>query len=154
MTAAGYWFELRIKSVWREQAILEAAAANRTAATNGAEAKIGAFYRAYMNEALAESLGVKPLLPALTRIGTARTRRELATLMGSIAGPATVRAINTIAPVPGRLTQALVDRGYGPGVAGCRRCRSHVVVRGTPSISDEGRGFHTSARGRALFVHH
>src|SRR5262249_54437827 len=102
MTAAGYWFELRIKSLWREQAILETAAANRTASPKSIEGKVGAFYRSYMNEALAETLGVKPLRPAIDAIRAASSRRDLARLLGSIAGPGTMRAANTIAPVPGR----------------------------------------------------
>jgi putative endopeptidase len=102
MTAAGYWFELRIKSVWREQAILEAAAATRTASRGSIEAKVGAFYRAYMDSARVDALGVTPLLPAIDAIHRAGTRRDVAALMGRIAGPGTVRAVNTLGPSAGR----------------------------------------------------
>ena len=102
MTAAGYWFELRIKSVWREQAILEAAAANRSAPHGSIESKVGAFYRAYMDSARVDALGRAPLRPAIDTIRLATSMRQIAMLMGRIAGPGTVRAINTLGPSAGR----------------------------------------------------
>ena len=102
MTATGYWFELRIKSVWREQAILEAAAANRTAPRGSIEARVGAFYRAYMDSARADALGVEPLRPAIDTIRRVATRHDIAALLGRVAGPGTVRAINTLGPSAGR----------------------------------------------------
>ena len=64
----------------RVHGLLEAAAANNTA--TGAEAMIGAFYRAYMDETQVETLGAKPLEGDLAAIRSAKDRAALATLMG------------------------------------------------------------------------
>jgi putative endopeptidase len=64
----------------RVHAILEKAANNPDAI--GEEAKIGAFYRAFMNERRADALGAKPLAPELTEIRAADTRTAIAALMG------------------------------------------------------------------------
>src|SRR5579872_5941420 len=64
----------------RVHAILEKAAAD-TAAT-GDEAKIGAFYRAYMDEKRADALGDQPIRTELARIRAAGSRAKLAALMG------------------------------------------------------------------------
>ncbi|HEY8614681.1 M13 family metallopeptidase [Phenylobacterium sp.] len=65
----------------RTRAIIEEAAA---AAPAGSEArKIGDFYASFMDEARAEQLGAQPLKPALDRIASIRTRRELSRELGS-----------------------------------------------------------------------
>ena len=127
-TAAGAWFELRIKSVWREQAILEAAAANKQASPRSVEGKIGAFYRAFMDEDRTEALGLTPLRPALDGIRSAATRGQLARLLGGIAGPGTIRAFNTVGPPPGRAVFS-VDVVQDPDAPA-----KHAVFVGTPGI--------------------
>ena len=46
------------------------------------EGKIGAFYKSFMNDALVDALGAKPLASTLEQIRGAKTRAELAGLMG------------------------------------------------------------------------
>ena len=99
MTAAGPWYSLRIQAVWRDQAMLEAAAANRAASPASAAGQLGAFYRAYMDEQRIEALGLAPLRPELDAIREATTRARIAALMGDIEGPGTVRAINSVLPL-------------------------------------------------------
>ncbi|HUO11549.1 MAG TPA: M13 family metallopeptidase N-terminal domain-containing protein, partial [Caulobacteraceae bacterium] len=60
--------------------VLESAAADTDA--TGARAKIGAFYRAFMDEKRVDALGAKPLAPELAAIRAADTRAALARLMG------------------------------------------------------------------------
>lgn len=66
----------------RTHDLLEAAAA--TAGTEPADTpgKAGAFYRSFMDEARIEALGAAPLEPELAAARAARTRGDLATLMG------------------------------------------------------------------------
>jgi putative endopeptidase len=64
----------------RTHAVLEAAAANRAA--TGSEAKIGAFYRAFMDEGRVERLDAGPLQSGLARIRAATSRTALAAIMG------------------------------------------------------------------------
>jgi len=64
----------------RVHAVLESASAN--AGATGAQAQIGAFYRAFMDEARVEALDAKPLAADLAAIQGAKTREQLATLMG------------------------------------------------------------------------
>jgi len=64
----------------RVRDILQAAAAD-TAAT-GDEALIGAYYKAFMDEAHVEDLGAKPLAADLDAIRAVKDRAELAGLMG------------------------------------------------------------------------
>jgi putative endopeptidase len=63
--------------------ILEKAA--HDPAASGDEARIGAFYRAYMDETRIDALGARPLQPDLARIRAAKTRPALAALMGRAA---------------------------------------------------------------------
>ncbi|HEX8232406.1 MAG TPA: M13 family metallopeptidase [Caulobacteraceae bacterium] len=62
--------------------ILEQAAA-KDGQSPGVEAKVGAFYASFMDEARIEALGAKPLEPTLQAIRAASSRDELARLMGS-----------------------------------------------------------------------
>jgi putative endopeptidase len=64
----------------RVHAILEHAAGDRSA--SGDEARIGAYYRAFMNEDRVNALGAAPLAPMLAEIRAADTRSALAALMG------------------------------------------------------------------------
>ncbi|HEY3586502.1 MAG TPA: M13 family metallopeptidase N-terminal domain-containing protein, partial [Myxococcaceae bacterium] len=69
----------RLKLQTRE--ILEAAARSN-AAPASLERKVGDFYASAMDEAAAESKGIAPLKPALTRIASLKTKADLATWLG------------------------------------------------------------------------
>jgi len=71
-------------SVNRMRAVVEAAASDKAAA--GDSAKIGALYRSFMDEARIEELGAKPLAADLAEISAAKTRADLARLMGKSQG--------------------------------------------------------------------
>jgi putative endopeptidase len=64
----------------RMRAVLEEAAADHAGA--GERAKVGGFYRSFMDEAALERLGVKPLQADLDRVRAVRTKTDLAQLMG------------------------------------------------------------------------
>ncbi len=68
----------------RMRAVIEKAAAD--GAAGGVEAKVGALYRSFMDEAKVEALGAKPLEADLARIRAAGTRADVARLMGATAG--------------------------------------------------------------------
>jgi len=89
---AAYWNDLRSLSPRRLVAILEDAAANKSASLESIEGKAGALYRAFMDEKRIEELGLSPLQPQLEVIRAAKTRSQFAALTGLIAGPGTVRA--------------------------------------------------------------
>ena len=67
----------------RLQAVIDKAAASQ--AKNGPEAKVGALYRSFMDEARVEALGAKPLAADLDAIQKAKTRDDIARLMGATA---------------------------------------------------------------------
>ncbi|MBV9993582.1 MAG: peptidase M13 [Caulobacteraceae bacterium] len=79
----GMFDALSALSEERVRDILEKASADPTA--TGDQGKIGAFYRAYMDEARAEALGARPLAPRLSRIRAVQTKAQLAGLMGEAA---------------------------------------------------------------------
>jgi putative endopeptidase len=62
--------------------LIEAAAAEAGREPTSLEGKVGAFYRAFMDEARLEALSARPLGPELAGIRASRTRAALATLMG------------------------------------------------------------------------
>jgi putative endopeptidase len=64
----------------RMRAVLEGAAEDKAA--NGERAKIGAFYRSFMDEAAVNAAGARPLASGLAAIRKATTRSDLARLMG------------------------------------------------------------------------
>jgi putative endopeptidase len=64
----------------RMRAVVEAAANDGSA--TGDQAKVGAFYRSFMDEARVEALGAKPLAADLAEISSAKDREDLARLMG------------------------------------------------------------------------
>ena len=65
----------------RMRAVVETAAADKAA--TGQAAKVGALYRSFMDEARVEALGAKPLAPDLNRVRAAKTRDDVARLMGA-----------------------------------------------------------------------
>ncbi len=67
----------------RMRAVVEKAAADTAGA--GGEAKVGALYRSFMDEGKIEALGAKPLAADLARLQAARTRADVARLMGATA---------------------------------------------------------------------
>jgi len=71
--------EERLRLQTRE--ILEAAARS-SAAPGSLERKVGDFYASAMDETAAESKGLAPLKPALSRIAAVKTRADLATYLG------------------------------------------------------------------------
>src|SRR5258707_9124751 len=62
--------------------IVEAAAAHAEHQPTSVEGKVGAYYRAFMDEARIEKLGAAPIKPLIARIRRAATRKQLAALMG------------------------------------------------------------------------
>jgi len=64
----------------RMRAVLEKAAADGSA--TGQTAQIGALYRSFMDEAKVDALGARPLAADLAAIRAAKTRSDLARLMG------------------------------------------------------------------------
>jgi putative endopeptidase len=76
----GTFDSLRALSEDQVHTLLEDAAAD--SAATGEKAKVGAFYRAYMDEARVEALDAKPIESDLAAIRAATTREALAALMG------------------------------------------------------------------------
>jgi putative endopeptidase len=68
----------------RMRAVVEAAAADK--AVSGPRAQVGAFYRSFTDEAKVGALGAKPLHADLARIKAAKTRADVARLMGASMG--------------------------------------------------------------------
>jgi putative endopeptidase len=75
----GNFDKLSVLSESRAHAIDMEAAAGRLTDKDGA--KIGAAYAAFMNEALADQLGAKPIAPELSRIRAVKTRAAFTSLM-------------------------------------------------------------------------
>ncbi|MEW5685882.1 MAG: M13-type metalloendopeptidase [Pseudomonadota bacterium] len=67
----------------RMKAVIDKAAASP--ASNPAAAKVGALYRSYMDEATIEALGAKPLAKDLAQVRRAKSRADVARLMGATA---------------------------------------------------------------------
>lgn len=82
-SSAGNFVMLAELSETRVHGILEDAAAHAAAAPTAGPEKIGAFYRAFMDEARVDALDGKPLGPDLARVRAATDRRAIAALMGS-----------------------------------------------------------------------
>ena len=64
----------------RMRAVLEAAAADPAA--TGERAKVGAFYRSFMDDKRLDTVGAKPLAAELARVRAARNKSDIARLMG------------------------------------------------------------------------
>ena len=77
---------LRLEMTDRTEArlhdMMEAAAAKASHQPFDLEGKVGAFYKAFMNEARIEQLGARPIEPELAAVRAATTRDALAALMG------------------------------------------------------------------------
>jgi putative endopeptidase len=87
----GAFDSLRELSISRMHAVLEKAAADKAApnAKDGGDGqKIGALYRSFMDEATVEALGARPIAPELAAVRAAKTREDLARLMGRAQGGA------------------------------------------------------------------
>jgi putative endopeptidase len=76
---------MRDQTEVRVRTLLEAAAAQGARAPATLETKVGAFYRAFLDEARIEAAGAQPLAPELAAIRASRTHAELAALMGHSA---------------------------------------------------------------------
>ena len=66
----------------RLHGLMEGAAAKATAQPKTLEGKVGAFYKAFMDERRVEALGARPIAPELAAIRAAKTRDDIAALMG------------------------------------------------------------------------
>ena len=78
----GNFYALDDLSQKRVHVILEESAKTASAAPTASPGKIGAFYRAYMDQARIEALGAKPLNADLDAIRAETSRRDVARLMG------------------------------------------------------------------------
>ncbi|HUP91222.1 MAG TPA: M13 family metallopeptidase [Solimonas sp.] len=67
------------------KAIIEEAAASKAKQPGSNEQRIGDFYAAFMDEAKADELGLKPLEPTLAKIDAIKDRKELGTLLGELS---------------------------------------------------------------------
>jgi putative endopeptidase len=86
-TRYGSFNMLRDLSEARVHSILQEAAAKETMVEpSRSSGKIGAAYKAFMDEARVEQLGIKPLEKALAEVRAVKTRSDLARLMGKSAG--------------------------------------------------------------------
>src|SRR6267154_4772040 len=79
-TRFGNFDKLSVLSENRVHAIAEEAAAGKLTDPDGA--KIGAAYASFMNEALADKQGAKPIAPELAQIRAAKTKDDFTALMG------------------------------------------------------------------------
>jgi putative endopeptidase len=66
----------------RLHALLDSASANQEHAPTTVAGKVGAFYRSFLDSTRVEQLGVAPVAPLLVAIRGARSRSQLAELMG------------------------------------------------------------------------
>ncbi|MEP6508103.1 MAG: M13 family metallopeptidase [Gemmatimonadales bacterium] len=82
---SAYWRDLR-RLVPRQLAgLLENAAANHAAIAGSDEARVGSFYRAFMDEGAVEAKGLSPLRSKLDAIRAVRKPSQLSALMGAQA---------------------------------------------------------------------
>ncbi|HEX2560085.1 M13 family metallopeptidase [Phenylobacterium sp.] len=111
----GVFDALNELSVNRMRAVLDKAAANKAAA--GEEAQIAAMYRSFMDEAGVNALGAKPLAQDLAAIRAAKTRDDIARLMGAsmkgFGGSVFSASIYDDAKEPERYTVYLGQAGLG-----------------------------------------
>ncbi|MES3028838.1 MAG: M13-type metalloendopeptidase [Pseudomonadota bacterium] len=99
----------------RMRAVAEKSAANTKA--TGDEAKLGAFYRSFMDEKAVNALGAGPLAGDLAAIGSVKNHDELAGLMGStmrkFGGSFFGSYVHDDAKDPEKYTVYLVQGGLG-----------------------------------------
>ena len=99
--AQAFWRYLRLLVPLRLNTILEGLAADTDASATSREGKAGAFYRSFMDEKTIEAKGLSPLNPLLDAMRAVKTKSQLASFMGQIAGPGTIRARVMFGPTPG-----------------------------------------------------
>jgi putative endopeptidase len=102
----------------RIRQILENGAAGVSGPAAADATKVGAYYRAFMDEARIEALGMKPIEPDLAAIREASSRDALTGLMGASQGGGFLRApfrlgIATDAKAPDRYIVSLSQGGLG-----------------------------------------
>ena len=99
----------------RMRAVAEKSAANTKA--TGDEAKLGAFYRSFMDEKAVDALGAKPLATYLAAIRAVKTHDEMAGLMGGtmrkFGGSFFGSYVHDDAKDPEKYTVYLVQGGLG-----------------------------------------
>ena len=99
----------------RMRAVAEKSAANTKA--TGDEAKLGAFYRSFMDEKAVDALGAKPLATDLAAIRAVKTHDEMAGLMGGtmrkFGGSSFGSYVHDDAKDPEKYTVYLVQGGLG-----------------------------------------
>ena len=81
-SAVSLRLEMTDRTEARLHEMMEAAAAKVGHQPSDLEGKVGAFYKAFMDEARIEKLGLTPIAPELSAIGTAKDRDEIAATMG------------------------------------------------------------------------
>ncbi len=81
-SAVSLRLEMTDRTEARLHAMMEASAAKVGHQPNDLEGKVGAFYKAFMDEARIEKLGAAPIAPELSAIGTAKDRDDIAATMG------------------------------------------------------------------------
>jgi putative endopeptidase len=111
----GAFDQLRELSEARTRAIVEKVADDPRA--TGEQAKVGAFYRAFMDEKRVEALDHKPLAPELAAVREVKSRQALAELMGASSGTLGFSVfnpyINTDAKAPTRYAVYMTQGGLG-----------------------------------------
>jgi putative endopeptidase len=80
--AVSFRLQMTDRTEARLHDMLEAAAAKAPHQPADLEGKVGAFYKAFMDEARVEALGAKPIEPELAAVRVAKSRDDLAALMG------------------------------------------------------------------------
>lgn len=111
----GAFDALQELSQQRMRAVAEKAAENKAA--TGDEAKVGAFYRSFMDEAAVDAAGAKPMAADLAAIRAVKSKSELAGLMGGtmrkFGGSFFGSYVHDDAKDPERYTAYLFQSGLG-----------------------------------------
>jgi len=101
----------------RLRGIMEGAEANVPHRPTTLAGKVGAFYKSFMDEARVEKLGASPLQPGLDEIRSAKSRADLAALMGranvSFHDPLFQMSIDVDLKDPSRYSVYLTQAGLG-----------------------------------------
>jgi putative endopeptidase len=89
-----YWRDVRNVAPARLKSILDQLAAEPADKTGSPSTKAADLYREFLDEAAVARLGGAPLEPELRAIRAARTKADIARIMGSMEGPERLRANN------------------------------------------------------------